>query len=81
MTPTAPAIEPSAPVAALTLDAAGAAELLGVSRSTFWKLYSEGRTPEPLRLSGRVVRWRREELGAWVRAGCPPRDKWTFSTN
>ena len=64
---------------ALTLDAAESAALVGVSRSTFWKLHSEGRTPAPLRLSGRVVRWRRCELTAWVNAGCPMRENWKFS--
>ena len=63
----------------LTLNAEESAALVGISRSTFWKLYSQGRTPLPLRLGGRVVRWRREELTAWVAAGCPAREKWRYS--
>lgn len=55
------------------------AALVGISRTTFWKLYSEGRAPEPLRMSGRVVRWRRDEIAAWVAAGCPPREKWRYA--
>jgi excisionase family DNA binding protein len=62
----------------LIVDAAEAAELIGIARSTFWKLHSSGRTPAPLRLGGRVVRWRRDELAAWVAAGCPPREKWKY---
>lgn len=62
----------------LTLDATGAARLIGISRSTFWKLHGMGQTPAPLRLTGRVVRWRRNELTAWIAAGCPRRDQWKY---
>lgn len=68
------------PSATLLLEVREAAALVGVSRSTFWKLHSSGRVPLPVRLGGRVVRWRREELQAWVSAGCPPRDHWKFET-
>lgn len=70
---------PSNLVEALLLDARAAAQLLAVSESTLWKLHSSGRIPNPMRLGGRVVRWRREELEAWVRAGCPPRERWEHS--
>lgn len=63
---------------ALTLDAQECADLIGIARSTFWKLHSSGRTPAPLRLSDRVVRWRRDEMTAWVRAGCPNRSSWKY---
>lgn len=62
----------------ITLDCNAAASLISVSRSTFWKLHNTGNLPLPLRLSSRVVRWRRAELVDWVKAGCPPRDKWTW---
>lgn len=65
---------------AIMLDSIQAAQLLGVARSTFWKLYSQGLVPEPVRLSDRVVRWRKAEMEAWVGAGCPPREKWKFLT-
>jgi predicted DNA-binding transcriptional regulator AlpA len=65
----------------LLLDARAVAQLIAVSESTFWKLHSMGRLPMPIRLTGRVVRWRRDELESWVRAGCPARDKWTFGEN
>ena len=67
--------DPRSPLA-LLLGCQEAATLLGVSRSKFWQLHSLGRVPLPIRLSDRVVRWRKEELEAWVRAGCPPRDRW-----
>lgn len=60
----------------LLIDARAAAELLNIGESTLWKLHSQGRIPNPMRLGGRVVRWRREELEAWVRAGCPARHLW-----
>ena len=60
---------------ALLLDSVSAATLLGISRATFWKLHSTGKVPFPIRW-GRLVRWRREELEAWVRAGCPGRENW-----
>lgn len=62
-------------VAPLLLDARAAAALLGISRAHFFKLYSSDRTPRPVRL-GRSVRWRREELVAWLEAGCPSYDRW-----
>ncbi|MBE7462976.1 MAG: AlpA family phage regulatory protein [Planctomycetes bacterium] len=65
----------------LLLGAKTAAELVGVSESTFWKLHSQGRIPNPMRLGGRVVRWRRCELSAWVRAGCPSRANWSYHLN
>jgi len=65
---------------AIMLDSIQTARLLGVARSTFWKLYTQGRTPEAVRLSDRVVRWRKAEIEAWVHAGCPTRDKWKYST-
>jgi predicted DNA-binding transcriptional regulator AlpA len=58
------------------LDCRQAAALLGVSRSQFWTLHNAGRVPLPLRLSPRVVRWRSDELAAWVQAGCPNREIW-----
>ncbi len=51
------------------------AEALKVSERQVWKLRSSGRLPEPVRL-GRSVRWRRNEIEAWIRAGCPAIDKW-----
>ncbi len=53
-----------------------AATLCGMSRSGWRKAHSAGRTPAPVRI-GRACRWRRDELTAWVAAGCPPRDRWT----
>ena len=60
---------------AFLLSAARAAELCGISRSTWWSLHSAGLVPLPVRLGGRTL-WRRDELMEWTRADCPPRDRW-----
>jgi len=59
----------------LLIDARAAARLCGIGRTSWYGLLSAGRVPEPIRL-GRAVRWRRDELIAWIAAGCPPRHKW-----
>jgi len=59
----------------LAIPAPQAAKLLGISTRHLWALHSSGRLPSPIRL-GRSVRWRRDELGRWLAAGCPSRDKW-----
>ena len=59
------------------LDAPQVAAMLNVGISTFYRLNSSGRVPEPVRLGG-AVRWRREEIKAWTEAGCPPRGRWTW---
>lgn len=61
----------------LLITAEEVVELLHVGRSTWYRHVSSGHTPAPVRL-GRSVRWRRDELLAWVAAGCPPRSKWSM---
>jgi len=62
----------------LLLDALRIAALLGISRSSLYKLVSSGRAPRPIKI-GRSVRWRREEIEDWVRAGAPPLSRWKWS--
>lgn len=52
-----------------------AAAECGVSRSAWYKLVASGKAPRPVKL-GRSTRWRRAELEAWIRAGCPPWNTW-----
>jgi predicted DNA-binding transcriptional regulator AlpA len=59
----------------LLLDATEAAEFVGVSRSSFYRLDLSGVVPSPIRLS-KFRRWSRPELRRWVEAGCPPRSRW-----
>lgn len=59
----------------LLLQAQEAANVARISRRQWDRMVSSGRAPAPVRL-GRLVRWRADELRAWVTAGCPSRDQW-----
>ena len=60
----------------LLLDFKTAAGLIGVGVSTFYAMDRSGELgPQGIRLRRRRL-WPREELVAWVRAGCPRREKW-----
>ncbi len=64
--------------APLLLGARQAAEMCGVSRSTWWALHAAGRIPLPVRL-GRRTLWAvtgPKGLTAWIVAECPSRDRW-----
>jgi len=52
-----------------------AAGLLGISRAHFYRMHSAGKIPLPVRLGG-CVRWRVDELLAWIEAGMPSRQRW-----
>jgi len=58
------------------LDPAGLAAFLSVSKCHIWRLHSAGKIPAPVRISPKVLRWRRAELSAWLAAGCPSRQDW-----
>ncbi len=70
-------MSPSASVDPLLLTALQAAALCGKSPRTWRSWHSAGWVPAPLRI-GRSLLWRRDELIAWVAAGCPTRDAWRF---
>jgi excisionase family DNA binding protein len=57
------------------MSASDVATMLGISQSHFYQLLKSGRLPLPVQL-GRSRRWIREELVAWLNAGCPNRAKW-----
>jgi len=49
---------------------------LRITRAHFHRLHLSGRLGVmPTRL-GRCVRWNREDLEGWCRAGCPCRERW-----
>ena len=48
-------------------------KLVGLSRSSIYSRVGEGSFPAPIRLSDHCVRWRREDLDAWVQAPQPRR--------
>ena len=62
----------------LLLGADDAAAVLGIGRSLFLKLDDTGKTPPAIQLGEKRKLWRYEELQAWVRAGCPHRDRWDY---
>jgi predicted DNA-binding transcriptional regulator AlpA len=51
------------------------AELLRMGRSTFFRYDKTGRVPRAVWI-GNLKRYRRDEVVAWCRAGCPPRERW-----
>jgi len=63
----------------LAWPAKDAAAALGISRAQFWKLYSAGKLPAPIRLGSKTPRWVVDGptgLRAWIAAGCPDRATW-----
>ena len=60
------------------LDTRQVAKMLNVSARHVSSLQVTGRMPKPIRI-GRVVRRSHDEIKAWVEAGCPHQDKWTWS--
>ena len=55
------------------LTAPQAAELLGIGQRTLSRWSSEGKAPQPLKLTpGQrgALRYRRADLAAWIAAGC-----------
>lgn len=62
----------------ILVDAATTAKLLGISRSSFFRLLSMEAVPEPVLLGGKIGRWRLAELLEWIEAGCPPRSFWKY---
>lgn len=64
------------PVSSL-LTVAEVAAILAVSVRTVWRLNSGGQLPEAVSI-GSSKRWRRDEIFAWIKTGCPVRNKWKF---
>jgi predicted DNA-binding transcriptional regulator AlpA len=59
----------------ILIDAKEAARMCDLGISTWYNLLASGKAPKPVRL-GRSVKWRRDELRAWIGAGCPARSTW-----
>lgn len=59
----------------LMMDVQEVAKELQVSPRHVWALCSSARLPEPVRV-GRCVRWPRETIEEWIRAGCPDLESW-----
>lgn len=57
------------------IDAKTLGTILRVSRRTVFRLNSLAKIPEPVRIGG-AIRWRAEEISAWLAAGAPDRETW-----
>ncbi|MDB5320028.1 MAG: hypothetical protein JWN40_1659 [Phycisphaerales bacterium] len=53
-----------------------AAALLSVSVRTLQRMIAMGRTPRPIVVGTRGVRFNSEELDSWIEAGAPQREVW-----
>jgi predicted DNA-binding transcriptional regulator AlpA len=67
--------KPKGIVESILVTAEEAADLMRVGPATWRRWHYGAKCPEPVRM-GKCVRWRREELVEWARAGCPGRDDW-----
>ena len=56
---------------------ADAARLCGVAVRSWYTWDQLGKIPTPIHI-GRKLFWRRDELLAWIDAGCPDRENWIF---
>ena len=61
------------PAPTLAVDSRAAAAMIGVSLSTWARMVAAARTPAPLDLPGRVVRFAVADLQAWAAMGSPDR--------
>lgn len=67
---------PSTNETSLLMKAETAAELCECSLRTWRRLDAEGNVPKPVLLGGRIKRYLRTEMIAWVEAGCLPHEQW-----
>ncbi|MBM7059331.1 AlpA family phage regulatory protein [Pseudomonas sp. UL073] len=44
------------------------AEMIGLSRSTVWRMEQEGKFPKRVQLGSKSVAWRQSDLNAWMSA-------------
>jgi excisionase family DNA binding protein len=58
-----------------------AAKLLSINRRTLDRMVSAQEIPPPIRISGRMRRWRITELLEWIEAGCPHPHHWSYGSD
>lgn len=61
----------------LLITAAELADMMRISLRSLWRMRNSGHLPQPIRLGG-VVRWRTNEVEAWINQGCPSVDKQAY---
>jgi predicted DNA-binding transcriptional regulator AlpA len=60
----------------LLLTAEQAAQLLGFTKQFFYQLQASGSLGPQALYFGKRARWSVYELREWIKAGCPPRERW-----
>jgi predicted DNA-binding transcriptional regulator AlpA len=76
------ALSDSLPNSQPLLTAGQVAELIGgATERTVRRAAHAGKLPRPVQVSARLIRWRRDELIAWIEAGCPSREIWETMKN
>lgn len=65
--------------AGLLIDTKTTAQLLNFSPRTLTRLHQLGAVPDPVRIGGKIIRWRLGVLLAWIEADCPPTKYWSYS--
>jgi len=57
------------------ISAAELRDQLGIAARTFYTYRAMGKLPKAIRL-GRTLRYKADEIDAWIVAGCPPLVEW-----
>jgi predicted DNA-binding transcriptional regulator AlpA len=65
----------------LLIDTNTTAKLLSITRRTLDRMVSAHEIPPPIRITGRMKRWRLTELLEWIEAGCPHPNHWSYSSD
>ena len=50
------------------ISAKEAAEILGISKRTFWRRLERPDAPQPIRQTYKTVRWSKAEIKLWIKA-------------
>ena len=64
--PPVPAVDPHSGLRVLTV--AEVARRFALSKSTIWRMVSDGRLPPPSKITGRRVGWMESDVDAWLAA-------------
>lgn len=54
------------PAEKVLLDAVDLQAILGVSRTTLWRMTKAGEFPNPIKITANLTRWHRAEVDQWI---------------
>ncbi len=60
----------------LLLTARDLARMIKISEREVWRMRDCGKLPAPIEFGPKMIRWSKEEINAWIEAGCPKRQSW-----